>query len=156
MKNATDTISRLEKLIIDTIPVTRHLQFHLHLDEYDQPVLEVPLLPNINHLGTAFGGSLSMLCTIDGWGCMYLLLEKYKLEADILIQKNIMTFLSQVEDDFYVGCKLPAPEELDIFVRTFNRFRKARLPITCYVQEKNKSEIAAQFHGVYAAIRPET
>jgi len=153
MINVTDTISRLENLIIDKIPVTRHLQFHIHLDEYDQPILEVPLQPNINHLGTAFGGSLSMLCTIEGWGCMYLLLEKYELIADILIQKNDMAFLSQVEDDFYVGCNLPAKPKLELFVRTFQRFGKARLPVTCYVKEKDKSETAALFNGLYAAVR---
>ena len=154
MLNISDTITRLEKLITLQIPVTRHLHFRVLVDNNHLPVLEVPLQPNINHLGTAFGGSLSMLCTIEGWACMYLLLQQHELMADILIQKSEMNFLSQVEDDFKVTSIHPSQTELDVFIRTFHRFGKARIPIRCYVQEQNRSVTAARFTGSYAAVRP--
>ena len=154
MINTTDVITRLENLISEKIPVTRHLHFHIHVDDYGLPVLEVPLQPNVNHLGTAFGGSLSMLCTIEGWCCMYLLLENFSLKADILIQKSKILFHSPVENDFNVTCKLTDQSRLHTFVQTFRRFGKSRIPITCYVQENNQSLVAAEFQGVYAAIAP--
>lgn len=150
---SNNIITRLEHLIVEKIPVTRHLHFHIHLDENHLPVLEVPLQPNMNHLGTAFGGSLSMLCTIEGWVCMYLFLEDHEFEADIVIQRNEMVFTSPVQDDFYVLCEPPEQTELDDFVRTFKRFRKARISIKSIVREKFLSSEAARFRGVYAAIR---
>ena len=156
MINASDTITRLENLIAENIPVTQHLHFRIHIDENLLPVLEVPLEPNINHLGTAFGGSLSMLCTIGGWCCMYLLLENFKLQADILIQKSKMIFLTPVENDFSVTCELPDQSKLDMFARTFRRFGKSRIPITCFVQDNKQSKAAARFQGVYAAISSNT
>lgn len=153
MINTTDPITRLEHLIFEKIPVTKHLHFRLHLDEHRLPILEVPLQPNINHLGTAFGGSLNMLCTIEGWGYVNLLLEDLKFKADILIQKSKMLFISPVEDDFYVTCRKPDQTKLNMFVTTFQRFGKARIPIMCYVHEKRRPDIAARFNGVYAAIK---
>ena len=155
MINTSDTITRLENLIAENIPVTQHLHFRIRIDENHLPVLEVPLEPNVNHLGTAFGGSLSMLCTISGWCCMYLLLENFKLKADILIQKSKMIFLAPVENDFFVTCELPDQPKVDVFARTFRRFGKSRIPITCFVHENNLSKTAAQFRGVYAAIAPD-
>lgn len=152
MINTTDLVTRLENLISEKIPVTRHLHFHIHVDDDRLPVLEVPLQPNINHLGTAFGGSLSMLCTIEGWCCMYLLLEDFGLKADILIQKSNIVFHSPVENDFNVTCELAEQSRLNTFLQTFRRFGKSRIPIICYVQENNRSQVAAEFQGVYAAI----
>ena len=44
-------------------------------------VVRLPLGPNRNHQRTAFAGSLNALCTIAGWGTMYLLLRERNRQA---------------------------------------------------------------------------
>ena len=47
--------------------------------------MHAPLAANINDKGCAFGGSLSSLMTIAGWGLAFLELAKAGQEADIYI-----------------------------------------------------------------------
>ncbi len=151
--SSSQIAAALEKRVREEIPVTRHLRFRIRLDAEGLPVLDVPLKPNINHLGTAFGGSLNMLCTIGGWCGISLLLKDLGIEADIIIQKNEMSFVAQTTDDFYVNTERPDPEKMDSFAATFNRFGRARLSIVCHVMEKHLKINSANYRGVYAAIR---
>jgi thioesterase domain-containing protein len=141
---------RLEQLIRAEIPITHHLHFSLLSSGADGLVLAAPLQPNINHKGTAFGGSLSMLATLAGWGMVHLLLSEMAVEAaEVVIQKSSISFLKPVRQDFTVVCERPEAATLDAFRRMFDRKGRSRLHLCCRVQQGD--ELAMAFEGSYVA-----
>ena len=52
-----DRLEELQALLYKEIPITQH--FHLSVGAYSQQLLrlDAPLAENVNHAGTAFGGS---------------------------------------------------------------------------------------------------
>ena len=54
-----------ERFLHEQIPLTKAMEVTLESYDGSQLVVTAPLEPNYNHLGTAFGGSLSALTTLD-------------------------------------------------------------------------------------------
>ncbi|MEZ0276903.1 MAG: YiiD C-terminal domain-containing protein, partial [Roseimicrobium sp.] len=75
MPASADAVLReAESFIHAQIPITRAMG--VRVETYDAKggrlVLTAPLEANHNHLGTAFGGSLSALCTLAGYALLWL------------------------------------------------------------------------------------
>lgn len=70
----------------------------------------LPLTQNRNHQQTAFAGSLNALCTIAGWGTMYLLLRKLNCEGAIVIRRSTIKYHRPVESSDIVARCLPIDE----------------------------------------------
>ena len=68
--------------------------------------LGAPLAPNINDKDCAFGGSLTSLMTIAGWGLVYLALAEAGLEADIYVADSRVRYLKPVFEDLVVEAGL--------------------------------------------------
>ena len=61
-----------EAFFYEQIPLTRAMGVRVESYDGQQLVLTAPLALNHNHLGTAFGGSLSALATLAGYGLLWL------------------------------------------------------------------------------------
>ena len=63
---------QIEELFYSKIPITRALG--VVVEDYDgqRLVLSAPLDKNVNHLCTAFGGSLNALAVLSGYGLLWL------------------------------------------------------------------------------------
>ena len=61
---------RIQEVLHSKIPITRAMG--VRVAEYDgrRLVLSAPLDANVNHLGTAFGGSLNALAVLSGYGLL--------------------------------------------------------------------------------------
>lgn len=70
--------------------------------------LGAPLAANINDKGCAFGGSLSSLMTIAGWGVAFLALAEAGLAADIYVADSRVRYLKPVYEDLVVEARLDA------------------------------------------------
>ena len=79
-------IKELQKVLHLEIQLTRAIG--IEVVEYGENglTLYAPLDNNINHKSTAFGGSLYSVSVLTGWGLLYLLLIKYGLSGQIVIQ----------------------------------------------------------------------
>ena len=73
--------------------------------------LSAPLAANVNDKGCAFGGSLSSLMTIAGWGLAFLELAKAGQEADIYIADSRVRYLKPVYEDLLVEVRLDTAGE---------------------------------------------
>ena len=73
--------------------------------------LSAPLAANINDKGCAFGGSLSSLMTIAGWGLAFLKLAEAGLEADIYVADSRVRYLKPVYEDLLVEVRLDTAGE---------------------------------------------
>lgn len=73
--------------------------------------MQAPLAANVNDKGCAFGGSLSSLMTIAGWGLAFLELAKAGQEADIYIADSRVRYLKPVYEDLLVEVRLDTAGE---------------------------------------------
>jgi thioesterase domain-containing protein len=73
--------------------------------------MQAPLVANVNDKGCAFGGSLSSLMTISGWGLAFLELAKAGQEADIYIADSRVRYLKPVYEDLLVEVRLDTAGE---------------------------------------------
>src|SRR5690606_33850408 len=63
--------------------------------------LQAPLADNVNDKGCAFGGSLSSLMTLAGWGLVTLRLQEPGLEAPAYVAASTVRVRVQLFADFY-------------------------------------------------------
>jgi len=151
----TDTaLDELERLIVEKMPITEHLEFSLTAGEDGQLYASAPLQPNANHMGSAFGGSLSMLATVTGWAMMNRVVqeavEDMRRQVEIMIQESDIEYLRPVYENISVVCEPPDEDALDRFQDMLDRWGRARLELECTIHAAG--ERAATFMGRYVAL----
>jgi thioesterase domain-containing protein len=80
-----------------------------------QLTMEMPLVPNRNHQHTAFAGSLNALCTVVGWGTVFLLLEQRQLGGNVVIRRSSIRYLRPVHDEMIICQGRPVDAESERF-----------------------------------------
>src|SRR5918994_7189211 len=75
--------------------------------------MEMPLAPNRNHQYSAFAGSLNALCTIVGWGTVFLMLHHESLAGNIVIRRSQIRYLRPVRSEEIVAHGLPIDAEAE-------------------------------------------
>ena len=114
-----------------------------------QLILEAPLAPNRNHLGTAFGGSLNAIATLTGYCAVWLTLDDSA--AHVVIRDSSIAFRHPVRGDIRAACPLPSQAALEAFRTEFTRKRKARLSLQVLIDHEN--ERAVEFAGTFVAVK---
>jgi thioesterase domain-containing protein len=146
-----DHLFELQHTLYQEIPITRH--FNLTVGSYDERCLrlDAPLAENINHAGTAFGGSLSALLTLAGWGIVWFILRESQLQGEIVIQDSSCNYLQPVTHNFSAYCYKPEAPEITRFERMLRSHGRARLEIDATIPTQDK--VAVSFHGRYVVSR---
>lgn len=148
-----EALDRLEQLITEKMPITQHLQFSLSAGEGNEIIASAPLQANLNHMGSAFGGSISMLTTLTGWAMVHTLLDEMRHQAQILIQEGDIEYLQPIREDLRVICERPDASAVERFQQMLDRWGRARLELQCKVYEAG--ERAVTFIGQYVALAEE-
>ncbi|MEL6535480.1 MAG: YiiD C-terminal domain-containing protein [Bacteroidota bacterium] len=133
------------------IPITSSMGIRVVSYTPDDVRLRAELSPNINHLGTAFGGSISSLLITTAWAGVQLGINSLDVEADILVQRSEVNYQEPIRGSFTASLLSPAREDWLLFKRTFEKFGLARITVHGVIQEQGLS--LADFEGVYVAIR---
>jgi thioesterase domain-containing protein len=123
------TLDEITAFVHARIPSTRHLG--ARAEHYDGASLRLaaPLVTNVNHRGTAFGGSLSALAILSGWLLLHLKLREGELSTRLVIQRSALDYLAPVDGDFTATATLPSPGVWERFLRTLARHRSARVRV---------------------------
>ncbi|QNM95415.1 YiiD C-terminal domain-containing protein [Chitinimonas koreensis] len=142
-----------QTLLHSTIPLARAMQVSAAAEADGRQRLQVPLAPNVNDKGTAFGGSLATLATLAGWVETQRRLDEAGVVAavEIVIQHGETDYLLPAAGDFSA---VPLPieaEAVERFVRQFERRGVARLVVA--VELHCADEVVARFRGDYVAVR---
>src|SRR5882757_2142143 len=87
-------LREIEDYFHTKIPLTRAMGVKVESWDGSALVLTAPLTLNHNHLGTAFGGSLSTLATLAGYGLLWLLLDDPKVH--VVIRDSAIRFRKPV------------------------------------------------------------
>ncbi len=139
---------QIQELFYSKIPITQALG--VRVEHYDDEglILSAPLNANVNHLGTAFGGSLNALAVLSGYGLLWL--ELQDTQCHIVIRKSSISYERPVRGELRATCVRPDRQALEEFKRTFQQTGKARIALTATIEDPG--EMAVRFEGIFIAI----
>lgn len=142
-------LSETEEFLHRQIPLARAMGVRVEFYDGQSLTLTAPAELNHNHLGTAFGGSLSALATLAGYGLLWL--ELGDRECHIVIRNSSIRYRHPVIGQLRAVCRRPSDGEVDAFRQTFMIAGKARitLPVTIAAGDR----VGVEFEGIYAALR---
>ena len=80
--------------------------------------LTAPLSANVNDKGNAFGGSLTSLMTVAGWGLVTLKLRVAGLKAEVYVADSQIRYLAPLYDDLVAEAVFAEGQAWDLFVDT--------------------------------------
>jgi thioesterase domain-containing protein len=135
-----------ERVLHDEISISKAMDFSV--SNYNGTCLQLtaPLIPNINHKCTAFGGSLYSVAVLCGWGLLYLKLAEAGLHKHIVIQEANIQYLLPVDQDIVSECRI---EEASFkkFMITLKKRERARLSLDVCLKQNN--HVTVEFSGRY-------
>ncbi|MGB0866407.1 MAG: YiiD C-terminal domain-containing protein [Granulosicoccaceae bacterium] len=112
--------------------------------------LTAPLERNLNHHGTAFGGSLFALAAVCGWGFVLLKLREANLHGLIVVKHSSVDYLAPVTGDLSVSCGAE-PATVKAFIDIFRDQGRARLTLDG-VAPALSAEPALRLQSTYTVI----
>lgn len=142
-------IQQTQDLLHTKIPITRAMGVRVEDYNGERLVLTAPLEANVNHLGTAFGGSLNTLAVLSGYGLLWL--ELKEVECHIVIRESSVSYDRPVRGDLRATCFRAEAQVLAEFKKTFDEKGKARIALTATIEAAGIT--CVRFRGVFVALR---
>lgn len=99
----------LESYLHEHIPLSKAMEVRVQDLQADSLTLAAPILPNINHRETVFGGSASALGILAAWSVVWKRMKEHQadLVTSIVIQRNSMEYQQPITTNFEVTCSCP-------------------------------------------------
>ena len=141
-------VGQIQELLHTKIPITRAMGVRVEDYDGERLVLSAPLEANVNHLGTAFGGSLHALAVLSGYGLLWL--ELKDTDCHIVIRKSSISYERPVRGELRATCVRPDRQALEEFKQTFQQKGRARIALAATIEDRG--EVAVRFEGVFVAI----
>jgi len=143
-------LSAMQTYLHEHIPITAHFGVEVVAFGDGAIRLRAPLAANINHRDTAFGGSLSSLGILAGWGLIHFSLQQRGMPSRIVIQSSRMDFLAPGDADFEATAVLADTKVWERFCTMLEKKGRARLTLPSLVTIG--STTVASHEGVYVAL----
>src|SRR4051812_15775077 len=149
--SASAMLSELQATLDREIPMSGQMGIRVHDGGVDGLVMKLPLSPNRNHQQTAFAGSLNALCTITGWGSVYLLLRELGRRGNIVIRRSQIKYLEPVtSSEIYARCRPIPPAARQYFLEMLDDKGQAKLDLD--VDVTGSGGPAVSFNGSYVVL----
>lgn len=114
--------------------------------------MEMPLLPNRNHQYSAFAGSLNALCTIVGWGTVFLMLQQEGLAGNIVIRRSQIRYFRPVRTETIVARNVPADADaVGFFFELLRSKGCSKIDVSTEIVDDEGPLVS--FHGSYVVQR---
>ena len=113
--------------------------------------MQAPLAPNVNDKGTAFGGSMTSLMTLAGWGLVTLRLQQAGLRAEVFVADSTVHYRKPLVTDLVADAMLAADQSWEPFLDTFQQRGRSRIGLHVRILLP-EGGIAAELSGRYVAI----
>lgn len=144
-------IAFLQGHLLSEIPLTQHMGLQVAAYDEQQLTLSANFNKNINHNQTAFGGSLSSLCTLSAWGLLVLKLREHSIAANVVVQQSSIDYLKPITKDFTAVATMPADAAFDRFLKTLQRRQIARVKLSATIHQDG--DLAVCFDGQFVATK---
>lgn len=143
------SLAETKRFLHQKIPLSVAMGVGLESFDDEGLVMTAPLEPNHNHLGTAFGGSLSALATLAGYSLLWL--ETQDRDCHIVVRSSSIDYRRPVHGQLRAICRRPASSELAHLRETFLKKGKARIRL--HVDVVEDGEVCVAFEGVFVILR---
>jgi thioesterase domain-containing protein len=140
------TVMELEAYLYEHIPISAAMGVKV-LETNPEIRLFAPLEANVNHRGTAFGGSLASVATLAAWSALRVRLGD---SARLVITHQTTEYVRPVEGDFLAVARLPEGEDLERFFTAYHRRGRARIEVEAWVEYGGA--VAVTLQGTFAAL----
>jgi thioesterase domain-containing protein len=120
----------LQQHLLQQIPISQALGITVADASLDEIAIVAPLSPNLNHRGTAFGGSIAAVAILSGWSLVYIRLEAANEKPNIVIQHSEIRYLKPVLGPFTARARLTDAGKWSHFRETLSRHGKARITLS--------------------------
>lgn len=141
----------LEKFLHAKIPLTRAMGVRVVESNARRLVLEAPLDKNINHLGTAFGGSLHALPTLACYAGLWTLLREAGIDGHVVVKRSQAYYRQPVKGPLRAAWERPSVAAVQAFLQDLSRHKKARMDLTAVVVGSAEKP-AVEFSGSFVAV----
>ena len=123
-------LEQLQQTLEAEMPITRAMGVTAVSWDNQRLAMEMPLEPNRNHQTTAFAGSINALCTIAGWGTLYLLMQQQSLAGNIVIRRSKIRYLRPVlTPRFIARSQTPDLSKVSHFFELFRCKGRSKLDV---------------------------
>jgi thioesterase domain-containing protein len=146
MHNAA--LLKLEQTLAAEMPICTPMAIRPASWDGRRLAMEMPLAPNRNHQYSAFAGSLNALCTVVGWGTVFLMLHREGLAGNIVIRRSSIRYFRPVRDEPIIAQGLPIDAEAESFFFELLR-SKGRSKIDVSTAIVDAAGTLVSFHGSY-------
>jgi thioesterase domain-containing protein len=143
--------AELEKFLHAKIPLTAAMGIRVIQTGPRRLILEAPLEPNVNHLGSVFGGALHTLPTLACYAALWTLLVESGVDGHVVVKQSYAKYAQPVKQTFRATCARPPPGIAAEFIDDLRRFKKARMDLESIV-EGTDGKPAVEFHGSFVAV----
>lgn len=137
--------------ILETIPLSRAMAIEGLRYDGQELLLRLPLGPNINDKGCAFGGSLASAATLTGWGLTRLAIAESGRQADIYIQDQSLRYGKPAWGATIFRCGWPEGGKQS-FLDQYDRHGKARIAVDVFGCSEDIE--CCSMNARYVALRP--
>jgi len=141
----------LEKFLHAKIPLSRAMGLHVAESNIRRLVFEAPLDNNINHLGTAFGGSLHALPTLVCYAGLWTLLREAGFDGHVVVKRSEAFYRTPVTGRLRAVWERPSAATVKTFCHDLERHKKARMDLSAIV-EGTEGKPAVEFTGSFVAL----
>lgn len=133
------------------IPLTRALAINHFEFDGERLVMGLPLAPNHNDKGTAFGGSLATLATLAGWAYVMLVSQDHGIPVDVVIADSHLRYKAPVTGDFKAIVEA-SDESRQALLDNLRSRGKGKLPLSIKVSaDEADAPVAMEHDGLYVA-----
>ena len=115
--------------------------------------LRAPLAANVNDKGCAFGGSMSGLMTLAGWGLLTLKMQAAGLPAEVYVADSHVRYLKPLYADLQGEARLEPDVDWEALLRSFRERGRARAGVRATLRDAD-GVVVAELSGRFAALRP--
>lgn len=144
------TPAGLQDYLYRHIPLSAAMQVEVRTAEPGLVELHAPLAPNVNHRGTAFGGSIATLATLAGWSLLRVRLDGMAPLPHLVIRQSTMDFLAPIPGAFSARTRFPDLADWPAFLERLGTRGKARLDLL--VEVFADDILAARMQGQFVAL----
>jgi thioesterase domain-containing protein len=141
--------AELERYIHEHIPLSKAMGVSVVSVDETAVTLQAPLGPNINHRGSAFGGSASALAILASWALLHVRLQGEGVVDRLVIQRSTIEYQQPILGPFMARSSLVHPDRWPQFTAMLARRRKARVAVSAVLE--HAGQLAGTFSGEFVA-----
>ena len=140
---------QLQELLFKNIPICSKLGIEIKSVTTTDILVQVALEPNLNHKGTAFGGSQYAVATAACYGLfLYVLQANGEKTQDLVIAEGTMEYKKPISSDFIITSHWNL-ESQDLFFKTLARKQRAKVKLEARLEFL--STLGSSYEGFFIA-----